>query len=148
MNNFTRDWEDFEFLTEDYDKGIVKYIEDNKPFFERIINSFPLGFHRIDWDRLTHMEILIKQSYPNNKEEIEKSVKWIFFKEKIKDETDVIICFDGYTKGALLMPVKTFVEHCSEILTTTQHSYVIPSIGNWCLNYTMEDYLYFGYAGQ
>lgn len=146
MSNFKKDWVDFEYLTPYLENGDVKYIEDSHPYFEKILNKYPIGFYRIDWEKLPHREMHIEKRYPNNKSDIENAVKKIFIEENILDNTMINICFDGITEGGLSMSSKLFLFFASEILNSPQHIYVMPNDAKWCLNYTMERYLYFGYC--
>src|SRR5690606_17430218 len=130
-------------LTTLLNEGTVKYIEDSSRFFDKIIAVFPIESYRIDWDRLPHREKHIDKNYPECKEDISKFVTDIFFSEKIDQKSEVFVCFDGYTEGALSMPLSFFILYASEILTYPQHAYIIPENASWCLNYTMEHYLNF-----
>ena len=65
----------------------------------------------------------------------------------IGDE-DRVIVFGDVSRVALHMSVGTLFD-CSEVIfLSPQHVYVIPSSGEWCLNYTMEDQVWFGRAAN
>lgn len=42
------------------------------------------------------------------------------------------------------MSIETFFECYDIALVSGQHVYVLPASGSWCLNYSMEDQLFFG----
>jgi len=145
MSNLERDWEDFGFLTSLLNEGEVQYLENSDSIFQKIVDNYPIQSHRIDWDMIPHTEVYIGKKYPDSIEDLDKAIQQIVDMEKINPKTKVFICFDGYTSGALSMSVALFLKFASEILTFPQHTYVLPEGENWCLNYTMEHYLYFGY---
>jgi hypothetical protein len=146
MSYFQRDIVDFPFLDNLLSKGIVNYIEDTSSLFKKIASKFPILQYRIHWDALKHITIKIEEKYPFNKNFITKSVMNIFLQEGFDMGLIVFICFDGYTNGGFSMPLGTFIEKSSEILTTPQHTYVTPEDSSWCMQYSMEDFLEFGYA--
>lgn len=141
--------EGFEFLSEYLTSGEVEYLNDSTIFFQMLVTNYPIGFYRIDWNQVKNkIEFYIGLNYPESIQPIKDCINKIILKCLINDDEFVYVCFDGITEGAFKMRWNTFKEYAHEILTTPQHTYVIPEDASWCLNYTSENYLYFGYANQ
>lgn len=146
MSIFEKDWEDFSFLSTELEKGIVTYLDDSHSLFQAIMTNYPITFNRIDWDLIPHESYHIEEKYPDNKEVISLIVSGIVREEGLDMTQQVKVCFDGYTSGALSMPLTLFLKHAAEIFTIPQHTYVLPQDVSWCLNYTFENFIYFGYS--
>jgi hypothetical protein len=146
MSNFKRDWEDFDFLSDDLKAERLKYLENSDEYFEKIIKRFPITANRIDWDLIPHRAELIGKNYANKNEKISAFLKDLCLSENWDLSQDIFICFDGYTQGALSMKLKLLLENAYEIFSLPQHTYVIPENCAWCINYSFEDILYFGYS--
>lgn len=146
MSNFSKDWELLSFLTDDYEKGYVQYINDSHQYFVVIMQKYPISSYRINWNDIQHISFHISEKYPLSKHEIKKNIECIFNENGINEQENIYVLFDGYIEGCLYMTVREFYTHCTELLTFPQHTYVIPKDASWCLNYTMEHDLFFGYA--
>jgi len=121
-------------------------------YFVLIGQCYPIGFNRIDWRRVkNHASIQvvsseIQRSWDDCRQALrdkESSIRsWLT--QCVESVDQEIIAVGDIADVALRMEVSTFFECYDKILVSGQHVYVLPSSGIWCLNYTMEDQLFFG----
>lgn len=141
--------ENFEFLDDCLISGEVEYLNDSNNLFTKILTNYPIDSYRIDWSKIKNkIEFHIGVNYPDSVQPIKDCIKIIITQYRLSEDEYVYVCFDGITEGAFIMQWSTFKEYAHELLTTPQHTYVIPEDAGWCLNYTFENDLYFGYVNQ
>ena len=61
-------------------------------------------------------------------------------------QEDRVVAVGDVSNVALHMSIDTLLHCCHVIFLSGQHVYVIPETADWCLNYTMENELWFGRA--
>lgn len=145
-----------EKLGKEIEEGKFLVEESSDAQFDLLDERFPMGLNRIDWDRIGNKEH-INVGRPEGtsevlSDEVEKrlnlyreTVKGWLFSNSISELQEVFWVGDS-TDESLKMSVGTLIEKFPVLFSFPQHSYVIPSDGKWCLNYTMEDELFFGFS--
>lgn len=132
----------------------MKYRNDSSLYFKLLMGRYPISNNRIDWKKVPDRISL----YPTNEQQtssfdmqghLEKVDH--FFKKVVKkmipsSDDNVVLIGDGAIDGAYLMNLSVLEKYLCFICMISQHSYIMPSDGSWCLNYSMEDDLYFGFA--
>ena len=131
--------------------GKIVVSQGNQVVFDLMETKFPIGLNRIDWEHVTETTFIDVLNLGDGQEigydeQIEKlnvirkqlgqiipnvpedAIKWI------GDDCDLILTMDK----------NTFLSIYPILFSSPQHSYVLSSGCDWCLNYTMEGHLYFG----
>jgi hypothetical protein len=132
--------------------GEMRYETDSARYFDLLSKKFPVTFSRIDWtkvpDKVSVSAFQHKQRGTFDMEHhLVESMNFIQNLEPQIAEADTIILIgDNAIVGAYLMDFITLKKYFPYICMLSQHTYIIPAETHWCLNYTMEDDLYFGFA--
>lgn len=132
--------------------GEMRYETDSASYFDLLSKKFPVTFSRIDWtkvpDKVSISAFQDKQrGVFDMKHHLEESMKFIQDLEpQIAGVETIILIGDNAIVGAYLMDFITLKKYFPYICMLSQHTYLIPVEIHWCLNYTMEDDLYFGFA--
>ena len=62
----------------------------------------------------------------------------------LTDDSDVLICGDGFFEIGLICKYSALVEHAKEVFDWPQHIYVFSQEKPWCFSYMFEDYMFWG----
>lgn len=132
--------------------------EGNQKFFDLLETRFPIGFNRIDWSTVQpHKSIDLLSSQDRQVVRIEdelvalhnlreKLIKW-FISEQIS-ENEIVVGIGDSSDICLETTLSVFFECYPQLFTSGQHYYVMPHTCDWCLNYTLEGVLYFGWSAN
>jgi hypothetical protein len=118
-------------------------VSDSAPYFERVAGIYPFVGSKIDWESL-----------PNYVEEEERDIdlrmsKNIEFFSRVISQNDItediIYICDGNINFALVGSLAEFSRVLSKILEFPQHHYFISAKYEWCMCFSMEGYMSFGF---
>ena len=113
------------------------------------------SFHRIDWEYVGEHKFEDVLGIADGRaisfiEQIEKLGLIRNHLEKLVSggvDEKIVWIGDGCDLR-LAMKKETFLDCYPILFASPQHSYVLPLSCDWCLNYTMEGHLYFGYSAN
>ena len=117
-------------------------------YFRRLEERFPMWGSKIDWDhvprsRTLHLETSDSEVYFNQAEALANE---IWSAAKIDFDRQVVVIGDSATEVALKMRLQVLQSCLRRILTMPQHTYVLAPDASWCMAFTMEGDVCFGYA--
>lgn len=138
--------EGIEQLDRYFERGEIIYGKDDTSYFERIASSFPVVLNRINWEPVAHISFSVPKPSTSHTDEITRYLHEILTKEDIGDNEMVALFGDNWLEGVFKMKVSTLREVCTDFFTLPQCTYVIPDDTRWCIEYSLEDIMYFGYA--
>jgi hypothetical protein len=137
--------------------GLIVVENDSDRYFTLINSKYPIGSNCIDWGRVKDVQfhsVLPLEKREHNFDErqaaLDRSIGVIrgWLTDKSIGQEAPVIVFGDTSRVALHMSVNTLLDCCLIIFLSPQHVYVIPSSAEWCLNYTMKDQLWFGFAAK
>jgi len=141
-----------ERLRSEIDAGRISIVTDVEPWFDRIGSRFPTGINRIAWEKVANkaqVEVF-SETRAVNSDELEvilgrhRSTIIEWFDRKGVDLDSEVVWLGDDTDVGLRMQVKVLVQYFPVLFSLPQHSYVLPLVGTWCMNYVMEGELFFG----
>ncbi len=138
--------------------GDLRVMEQDAPWIELLRSRFPFGC-RVEWERVPGVKLLAAPpdrvrfgsggdspfSLEKHADAIRGFIRQQTSEHGIAPDVEVVILCDG-VPFALAMEVRHVILTCEVLFGYPQHVYVIPQDAEWCLNYTMEDDLYFGFS--
>lgn len=116
---------------------------DSTPFFEKLMGAYPVSGSKIDWG-----------SVPGSIERTEEDKalqlnQFLAFFDEVAQKAgllgDVVYVGDSATDFALVGSIECIREALSELLVIPQHHYLIGSDSSWCMCFTMEGDMGFGF---
>lgn len=122
----------------------IRELGDSSPFFAQLMNIYPAGGSKIDWGRV-----------PGSVERFEEegSIQAVqfaeFFDEVVRKfclAGDVVYVGDSATDFALTGSLECVREVLPELLAVPQHHYLIGPECSWCMCFTMEGGMGFGFC--
>jgi hypothetical protein len=120
----------------------------SEPYFEALQRHFPVRGSKIDWDKVPGARI--RQADTVSREEhFDKAMAFteeILETERLDRECHVTVIGDSAMEGALKMRLWVLRSLLDSILRMPQHTYVLGPDTSWCLVFSMEGDLCFGYA--
>ena len=136
-------------------KGDIDANRENQSLFDLIETKYPIGLNRIDWEyvdghkfedvlRITAGQTILFSEQINKLGSIRNHLKNLV-SNSINEK--IVWIGDGCDLR-LSMKKETFLDCYPILFSSPQHSYVLPLSFDWCLNYTMEGHLYFGYSAN
>lgn len=137
--------------------GVICRINEPGRYAALVNQRFPFVLNRIDWSKIPGY--LLLPAAPKTNDEMRNPDRYFerratefhafindaAAKHGIGMETPVLFMGDG-NSFVLRMAFAALVEYSTRLFSYPQHAYVIPMNGEWCLNYTFEDDLFFGFA--
>lgn len=122
--------------------GDISIEDSSEVYFGRLAEVFPLGGSKINWDQVTD-SIVVTASNKNDVTE------WVdFFYETIDEKGlsgNLVYINDSAIDCALTMPVETLKQCIKQILEYPDHHYLIGEKYTWCMTFTMEGDMTFGF---
>jgi len=133
--------------------GAIEVDNESDGYCTLIETHYPIGVNRIDWSRVRNHEAIDvisngQRSWDqcrNALKRFEPTIRTWLQQQSALGEQAVIVVGDG-ADVVLRMSPETFLACYAITLVSGQHVYVFPASGAWCLNYTLEDQLFFGLA--
>jgi hypothetical protein len=138
--------------------GSIQIVQDSQQFVSLISQNFPFVGSKISWSRVpdhivSQVEWQDDFSQTENKTEISTYADAIlgFFDNAMKatqsaDNADIIVLGDSAMNIALHLSAGTLRKYLLDIVDLPQHTYVIPPDASWCLTFTLEGYMDFGFS--
>lgn len=123
--------------------GQIKEVGDSSVFFARLMDVYPARGSKIDWKSVPES---IEQIEEDDSLQIERFLG--FFDEIVQRNGltgEVVYVGDSATDFALQAPLKIMREALSELLAIPQHHYLIGGESSWCMCFTMEGAMGFGF---
>jgi hypothetical protein len=126
----------------------IKVIQEVEPYFDLLKARFPIETSRIGWDLVpnaTESTVLTVSSFYGISREMACKN---FLSEQIQIHElsgHAYLVNDGLD-AVLAGNVRSFEQIFESLLWPHGHIYLLAESGDWCLNVTFEDDLYFGYA--
>jgi hypothetical protein len=116
---------------------------DSSPFFEQLGKAFPVIGSKIDWARVPGSIERVEEDEAVQREQFTK-----FFDEAMQTfrlSGDVVYVGDSATDFALAGSVDCVRRALPELLTVPQHHYLLGPDCSWCMCFTMEGDMGFGF---
>ncbi len=146
MTQFEADWTQFQELTPFLETGEVEYLADTSMKFSRIAMSFPILAYRINWMDMENVFLIVKRSENGFDSVTSGFIHKVFEVLGIKENDKLDVLFDGITEGGLSISAGILRDFGFSFLLIAQHTYIVPEDCRWCINYSFEGQLHFGFA--
>ncbi len=145
LNQDTPGQELLQDLSSDIECGNIIVSDDFDQWFDKIWKNFPFTGSKIAWSKVPEsIELEI------DKKDYEESIVSFFINITHKagvDESDVLVVVGDSSMNFSLQSHKdTLSKILLYIVSMPQHTYIIPIDSSWCLCYTMEGYMSFGFS--
>ncbi|WP_428989917.1 hypothetical protein [Methylocapsa aurea] len=121
----------------------LREMDDSSPFFAQLMTAYPATGSKIDWNRVPDS---IERSEEDQALHVEQFIA--FFDEMVRRvglAGDVVYVGDSATDFALAGPIENMREALPDLLTVPQHHYLIGPGSSWCMCFTMEGDMGFGF---
>jgi hypothetical protein len=121
----------------------IKELGDSAPVFAKLMTAYPASGSKIDWDRVPGSIERVEEE-----EALQAEQFTAFFDEviqKFRLAGDVVYVGDSATDFALMGSLGCMREVLPELLAIPQHHYLIGPESSWCLCFTMEGDMGFGF---
>jgi hypothetical protein len=121
----------------------IRELGESSPFFAQISALYPLDGSKIDWRRVPGS---VERSENDEDLHVEQFVG--FFDEvteKFRLAGDVVYVGDSATDFALGASIECMREALPNLLAIPQHHYLIGPESSWCMCFTMEGDMGFGF---
>lgn len=121
----------------------IREAGDSSFFFARLMDAYPLSGSKVDWTRVPES---IEQIEENSSLQVERFLT--FFDEIVQRfglAGSVVYVGDSATDFALEAQLTYMKEALPELLTVPQHHYLIGAESAWCMCFTMEGAMGFGF---
>lgn len=122
----------------------ITELADSSHFFAQLTKDYPANGSKIDWKRVPGS---IERVEEDDALQIENFVK--FFDEVIQEfrlSGDVVYVGDSATDFALVGSLECMREVLPKLLDVPQHHYLISHDSSWCVCFTMEGDMGFGFC--
>lgn len=135
-------------LQREYPGSTIVVDPSSSGYFDMLRRRFPVRGSKIDWDRVPMAKVrrVATSSSEQYFDDAEEFAEEIVGSERLDREREVVVIGDSAMEGALRMPLFAFRSFLRSILRMPQHTYVLDADATWCLVFTMEGDLCFGYA--
>jgi len=121
----------------------IRELGDSSPFFEQLMKAFPVCGSKIDWDQVPDAIECVEEDRDLQVVQFAK-----FFDKVIQRyclSGDVVYAGDGVTDFALGGLLECMREALPELLSVPQHHYLVAPDSSWCICFTMEGWMGFGF---
>jgi hypothetical protein len=137
--------------------GVIRKTDDLDEGAALVNQRFPFLLNRIDWEKMPGHLLLPAAAktgdeardpdryFARRAPEFRAFIEDIANKHDIAMQTQVLFMGDSVS-FALRMTLAVLTEYSPKLFSYPQHVYVIPESADWCLSYTFEDDLFFGFA--
>jgi hypothetical protein len=135
-----------EHLSAEMASNRIIEVLDSSIFFKQLSTVYPIVGSKIAWSA-------ISGSIESYEEDISiQKNEFISFFRKIRDRFslsgEAIYMGESATDFALLGDIQVFDEIISKILDVPQHHYFVSKDFSWCMSFTMEGDMAFGFRGK
>jgi hypothetical protein len=115
-------------------------------YVDVVQRRFPFLGSKIDWDRVPRSQVRRVSDVTRFMDEAVAFTLEVMASERLDREVQIAVIGDNAMDVTLRMSPSTFRRCLRTILDMPQHTYVLALDGAWCLVYTMEGDLCFGYG--
>jgi len=122
--------------------GKIKVEDDSSKYFLELSQSYPTFGSKIDWDEIENSEVEDATGEDCDSQFV------LFFKKIIREnqlQGECIVIGDSAVSMALTTDVNTLSFVLLDIIEIPQHHYILAKDLSWCMAYTMEREMAFGY---
>jgi hypothetical protein len=130
-------------LREEIESHYIKEVGDSSPFFAQLTKGYPANGSKIDWSQIPGS---IERVEENKSLQVKQFIR--FFNEVIQKfnlSGNVVYIGDNATDFALVGSLECMMGVVSELLTIPQHHYFVGPDSSWCICFTMEGDMGFGF---
>ncbi len=131
-----------EELADLINKGQISFVNSSDNFFFQLTEEYPIYGSKINWNEVP--EAIIETT--NDLNDVSNCTR--FFKKIVqmkKLSGKIIYANDSAIECALIMSVEVLANCIHKILEFPDHHYIINSGYNWCMTFTMEGDMIFGF---
>ncbi|EPS0981725.1 hypothetical protein ACVBOS_001173 [Vibrio vulnificus] len=125
--------------------GKIKVEDDSGKYFSELGQSYPTFGSKIDWDE-------IENSVVKDATEEDCDAQFVSFFKTVSLENSLqgecIVIGDSAIDKALRMDINTLESVLLNIVEIPQHHYIVASDLSWCMTYTMEREMAFGFKPE
>lgn len=125
--------------------GDVSVEESSEAYFGRLAEVFPLGGSKINWDQVPDSIV----DTASNKNDV---TEWVNFFNAIVEKKDLsgklVYINDSAIECVLTMSVEILRQCIKQILEYPDHHYFIGENYAWCMTFTMEGDMTFGFKPE
>lgn len=125
--------------------GDVSVEESSEAYFGRLAEVFPLGGSKINWDQVPDSIV----DTTSNKNDV---TEWVNFFNAIVEKKGLsgklVYINDSAIECALTMSVEILRQCIKQILEYPDHHYFIGEDYAWCMTFTMEGDMTFGFKPE
>lgn len=121
----------------------IRELGDSSPFFAELAKAYPASGSKIDWGRVPGS---IERTVEDGPNQVALSIS--FFDEVVAKfglAGDVVYIGDSATDFALAGPTERMRQALPKLLEIPQHHYLIGPESLWCMSFTMEGDMGFGF---
>jgi hypothetical protein len=121
----------------------IRELGESSPFFAQLTKAYPASGSKIDWGRVPGSIERVEEDEVLQAEQFAK-----FFDEvvqKFRLSGDVVYVGDSATDFALAGSLECMREVLPELLALPQHHYLVGPDSSWCVCFTMEGDMGFGF---
>lgn len=145
MDNSTNYFEDelLQILGTDVHTGIITIEPDCTDYFVKLAKCFPAAGTKIDWGRVPNSINTWRD------EDRDESAFVEFFNQIVTSNNlsgPIVYMGDSNTEFALLTSIDVVSKYLKDILSIPQHHYFVAADFSWCIAFTFEGDMSFGYA--
>jgi len=117
-------------------------------YFTLIGDRFPVAGSKIDWDHVPKsiVRCVSTEDIDRYLNDADQFLAEVLSAEHLDKDQLVVVVNDRALEVALTMSLRTLVVCLRRILCVPQHTYVVAVDGAWCMAFTMEGDLCFGFA--
>ena len=123
--------------------GLIREVGESSPFFDELAKAYPALGSKIDWSRVPGA---VGRNEEDNAQQIGQFIS--FFDAVVQNAKlvgDVVYVGDSGTDFAFAGSIESMREALPELLAIPQHHYLIGPACSWCMCFTMEGYMDFGF---
>ncbi|MCM8531299.1 MAG: hypothetical protein NE330_09085 [Lentisphaeraceae bacterium] len=127
-------------------KGFIQ-VKDEEFYISIIEENFPFTGSKIAWSKVTGA---VSERFSNksfSKESINFSIG-LLSDNCIGNDEGIVIVGDNLMNNAYQTKVRYLEQVLEEVLDIPQHIYVISENGRWCMVFSLEGYVDFGFSTQ
>jgi len=130
------------------DRIECQIINDQQFYLSLLEEKFPFELNRIRWKKIPYhlYEKIIYEKNSNSRIEVLTFLNKVKKLTKMDENDSVVLISDGGFEEMYKIPF-FIVEKCIDaIFFLPHHLYIIPTDATWCISYTFENDLYFGFS--
>jgi len=121
----------------------IRELGDSSPFFAQLAKAYPASGSKIDWGRVPGSIERVEEEEALQAEQFAKFLDEVI--QKFRLSGDVVYVGDSATDFALAGSLECMRKVLPELLAVPQHHYLVGPDSSWCVCFTMEGDMGFGF---